>query len=98
MKKVPNLSPKNLLEVKRKREYNIKYAQIKRDYEISYNDIIKIVRFFSGCNFESDIKKRLTEIDEENKILSCRDSKKNYIKYRKYYLQYSRDQYKRRQK
>ena len=96
MKKVPNLSPKNLLEVKRKREYNMKYSKIKRDYEISYNDILKIVRFFHDCNFESDIIKRLEEIANENRISSDRDYKKNYRKYRDYYLQYSREQYERK--
>lgn len=97
MKKVPNLSPKNLLEVKRKKqEHGISFAKIKREYGISYNDILKILRFFPKCEFEVDIIKRLEEIKIENKEKADRDYKKNYLKYREYYLQYSREQYERK--
>jgi len=96
MKKVPNISSKELLEVKRKRYMGIKYADLKRQYNISYNDILKICRFFSECNFEEEVNKELERINNENTKLKIIDHKANYQKYKKYYREYSKKQYQHR--
>ena len=96
MKKVPNICPKDLLEVKQKRKMGIKYATLKRKYNISYNDIKKIVRFFAECELESDIVDELERIKSHNIKCTTIDYKGNYQKYKKYYLKYSKQQYKNR--
>ncbi len=93
MKKVPNILPRELLEVKRKHEMGVKYARIKTDYNISYNDIKKIIRFFSNCEFESDINSVIEKINADNDKCSFIDHKANYQRYKQYYKEYSKRQY-----
>ena len=96
MIKIANISSRDLLEVKRKRCMGIKYAIIKRTYNISYNDIKNIVRHFSECEFEDDVNKKLEEINSINEQCRIIDYKGNYQKYKTYYKSYSKDQYQRR--
>ncbi len=96
MKKVPNISAKDLLEVKRKRNMNIKFSHIKRQYNISYHDIKKICILFSDCEFESDIEAELERIRLHNEQCAIIDYRGNYQKYKDYYLDYSKQQYQRR--
>lgn len=96
MKKVPNISPKNLLEVKRKREMNIRICELKRDYDISYHDITIICRLFADCEFESEVAIELEKIRVHNVKCAIIDYKGNYLKYKPYYLGYSKEQYLRR--
>lgn len=96
MKKVPDISPKELLEVKRKHDMGVKYARLKREYSISYYDIKIIIRLFSNCEFESDINKELDKINTENARSRIIDHKANYQKHKEYYKEYAKRQYQRR--
>jgi len=96
MKKVPDISPKELLEVKRKRGKGIKFSTLKRSYNISYHDIKKICILFSDCEFESDVDDELQKIRDHNEECATIDYRGNYQKYKSYYLNYSKQQYQRR--
>ncbi len=89
MIKVPNLTPKEILEVKRKKLLGLTYAKLKRDYNIAYNDIKKIMILFAECEFEKDIEDKLKIINERNKIKTIRDRKVEYQKYKDYYMKYN---------
>lgn len=93
MKKVPNISPRELLEVKRKHHMGVKYAHLQKEYNISYHDVKKIVRFFSGCEFETDIVKTIANIDEENTQAPSINPQANYQKHKQYYKDYSKRRY-----
>lgn len=93
MIKIPNISAKHLLEVKRKHEMGVTFAKLKRYYNINYNDIKKILRIFDGCNFESEIEVVILDIRERNRLGQIRDHRANYQKYKDYYLQYSKRKY-----
>ena len=93
MIKFPNISPKELLEVKRKHQMGVKYSRLKREYTISYHDIKIIIRLFADCEFESDINKAIEKINAENNKCTVIDYKANYQKYKSYYKQYSKRQY-----
>lgn len=96
MKKVPHITSKELLEVKRKHHMGVKYARLKREYSISYYDIKIIIRLFSNCEFESDINKEIEKINVENAKSRIIDHKANYQKHKEYYKDYAKRQYQRR--
>jgi len=93
MIKIPSISSKNILEVKRKFDMGVTYAKLKRDYNISYNDIKKILRYFADCQFESDVDGVINGIDEKNRRARVDAYKANYQKNKDYFQNYARSKY-----
>lgn len=93
MIKIPQISAKHLLEVKRKREMGVPFAKLKREYEINYNDIKKICRIFESCMFEDEILSIIDRVNAENILIQIRDHRANYQRHKAYYLAYSKRKY-----
>lgn len=93
MLKVPDLSSKDILEIKNKFKLGVTYAKLKREYNISYYDIKKICLLFDTCLFEDDVSKTRDEIQVRNQIKKRESYKINYRKHRAYFLAYSKNQY-----
>ena len=96
MKKIPNITTKQILEVKRKFGMGIEYYILRRDYGISYNDINKINDMFKNCEFEDDIIARIDEIKRERELKRIRKYKENYQRNKAYFLEYSKQAYARK--
>lgn len=95
MKRIPPYTVKEILEIKRKRDINIKYCILKKEYDISYYDIKKIERMFNGCEFEDDVEKRIDEVIEHNRLNEYRikNYRIAYLKYKDYYQAYAKWNY-----
>lgn len=89
--KIPDYTNKEILEILKRVQLDVKYAAIKRKYGITYYDIKRICSMFSGCIFEDDCQEIKDKIEEQNRIDLIRDHRANYIKYKDYYTRYNRD-------
>lgn len=90
MIKIPNITPREILEVMRKKKLGVPNTISQREYNITYNDIKKIMNLFSNCHFENEVEKTIETINEQNRIGKIRDRKAEYRKYRPYYMEYNR--------
>lgn len=93
MIKIPNISSKHILEVKRKFNMGIRYYILKKEYNISYNDIRKITTIFTDCEFEDDIDSKIDELKQDRELKRIKKYKDNYQRNRSYFLKYSKQVY-----